>query len=92
MFHKIVTILPGFKLVTLYSSFLLLINCYYQSNSESLLQLIYKLCTVLYDSFFISFLMILSKGVGISREFVDREEFNVIAIFTFVFYIVDMTY
>ena len=36
--------------------------------------------------------MILSKGVGISREFVDREEFNVIAIFTFVFYIVDMTY
>jgi hypothetical protein len=36
--------------------------------------------------------MILGKGVGISREFVDRQEFNVIAVFTFVFYIVDMTY
>lgn len=36
--------------------------------------------------------MILSKGVPITRDFLDREEFNLWAIIISFCYIVDMTY
>jgi hypothetical protein len=43
VFHKIVGVLPGFKMVTLLAHTLILANCYMETGSSSLLILVFNL-------------------------------------------------
>lgn len=94
IFHKLITIVILFKFLNMFSATCLWRSCPYESEfyieiNYQLLKLMQNQCRTLYETAFFSLLLILSKGMMLTRMEFTRMEFNYLALVLILVYILD---
>lgn len=90
--HKLLTFVLVFKAIGVYCSFSLYNSCPFERVTAGLLELVQNQFRTLYETAYLSLLLVLCKGFLVTREVPSRSEFNHLAVLASTVYVTVSAY
>lgn len=90
--HKLLTFVLVFKAIGVYCSFSLYNSCPFERVTAGLLELVQNQFRTLYETAYLSLLLVLCKGFLVTREVPSRTEFNHLAVLASTVYVTVSAY